>query len=136
MALPTFPRLNRFIKSIFAPATTIFCFSVLLTFIFILYQPTPGPGALQRLGWQSWDIIVEGTTTTADHVNVESPQPGGDASGVISNPETPSPSHDVDWWNVTSPTGTQYDPVSLPLDVWDPLMPHDTGCKCINFLAP
>ncbi|KAK7687305.1 hypothetical protein QCA50_009810 [Cerrena zonata] len=126
MAPPTFPRLTRFLKSIFAPATTIFCFSVLLTFIFILYQPTPGPGALQRLGWQSWDAIVD-RPVTADHVNVETPPTGGDASGAISIPGTPSTSPGVDWWNVTNPTTGQYDPVSLPLDVWDPLMPHDTG---------
>lgn len=128
MALPTFPRLTRFTKSIFAPATTIFCFSILLTFIFILYQPTPGPGALQRLGWQSWDIIVDGPVA-ADHVNVETPQTAGDTSGAISDPGKPSSSHGVDWWNVTNPTTAQYDPVSLPLDVWDPLMPHDTGRK-------
>ncbi|CAL1715541.1 unnamed protein product [Somion occarium] len=125
MALPTFPRLARFLKSIFAPATAIFCFSCLLTFIFILYQPTPGPGRIQRLGWQSWDVILD-SAANGNQVDVENPQNDEETSGAISDPNTPDKAHGVDWWNVTDPA-TQFDPVSLPLDVWDPLMPHDTG---------
>lgn len=37
-------------------------------------------------------------------------------------------SEGVDWWNVTTPTGQTVDSASLPLDVWAPLLPHDTGC--------
>jgi hypothetical protein len=117
-------RLGRFIRSIFAPTVAIFSFSCLLTFIFVLYQPTPGPGAIQRLGWQSWDVISDTTRRPAaagslgedlEDVNI----PGGGLSD-----------EGVDWWNVTSPDDAPtYDPASLPLDVWDPLMPHDTGCK-------
>ncbi|KAI0072805.1 Metallo-dependent phosphatase [Panus rudis PR-1116 ss-1] len=129
MPIPTVPRLARFIRSIFVPATAIFCFSCLLTFIFILYQPTPGPGSIQRLGWQSWDIVID--TPGSDHVDVEEKPAGQDTSGAISSPEQPvgsqDPSHEVDWWNVSETTAPQFDPVSLPLDVWDPLMPHDTG---------
>lgn len=33
----------------------------------------------------------------------------------------------VDWWNVTSFDDTMADAASLPLDVWAPLLPHDTG---------
>ncbi len=35
----------------------------------------------------------------------------------------------VDWWNVTQ-DDTTYDSGSLPLDVWGPLLPHDTGRMC------
>jgi hypothetical protein len=98
---------------------SIIGFSCLLTFIFVLYQPTPGPGRIQRLGWQSWDTISMSNTDTAqvpaDH-SVESGQ--GDVGGV---PEG------VDWWNVTKGQDGKVDPASLPLDVWAPLLPHDTG---------
>ena len=118
----SFARFGRFLRSIFAPTAAIFGFSCLLTFIFILYQPHPGPGALQRLGWQSWDVIQEVPTAGA-----------AASSGQTSEDvEVPSgqPHETVDWWNVTSPEDTvAYDPASLPLDVWDPLMAHDTGCE-------
>lgn len=75
----------------------------------------------------------------------------GDASGQSSdaNSETTPPSggishntsggadhdvdleheHQVDWWNVTNNDETNFDSTSLPLDVWNPLLPHDTGRK-------
>ena len=122
MAL-TFQRLGRFLRSIFVPATSIFVFSLLLTFIFVLYQPTAGPGEIQRLGWQSWDIISDKLTT----VNVPA-----NASISIPPPSSTPPLGDVpagvDWWDVAAPE-TKIDYASLPLDVWDPLMPHDTGCQ-------
>jgi hypothetical protein len=116
-------RFIRFIQSIFVPTTTIIGFSCLLTFFFVLYQPTRGPGDIQRLGWQSWDVI--------------SPLSTGDPSSDVNNvdhetwdpPPPTSGDHDadVDWWNVTSPTSGPFDSASLPLDVWAPLLPHDTG---------
>ena len=120
----SFARLGRFLRSIFAPTAAIFGFSCLLTFIFVLYQPHPGPGALQRLGWQSWDSVQE----------VSRPSPvsssGQTSEESEASPSTSQPNEGVDWWNVTSPEDVAaYDPASLPLDVWDPLMPHDTGCK-------
>lgn len=33
----------------------------------------------------------------------------------------------VDWWNITSGED-KVDSTSFPLDVWSPLLPHDTGC--------
>lgn len=125
----SFARLGRFLRSIFAPTAAIFGFSCLLTFIFVLYQPHPGPGALQRLGWQSWDPIQEvprpGSATSSGQTSEELEVPGGGESHSDVG---------VDWWNVTSPEdAASYDPVSLPLDVWDPLMPHDTGCKSLLF---
>lgn len=127
MAIPTIARVGRFLRAVFAPVTTIFCFSCLLTFIFILYQPHPGPGAIQRLGWQSWDIISDtqsASTSTA----------AGDGSEDLEIP--PGNDSEVDWWNITgSGEDTTFDPASLPLDVWDPLMPHDTGCESSETFA-
>ncbi|KAH9990180.1 Metallo-dependent phosphatase [Russula vinacea] len=115
-----FGRFVRFIQSIFVPTTAIIGFSCLLTFFFVLYQPTRGPGDIQRLGWQSWDII--------------SPLPAADLPGGVNETgnQSPPPSEDhdtdVDWWNVTAPGSTSpADSASLPLDVWAPLLPQDTG---------
>jgi hypothetical protein len=114
-------RFIRSIHSIFVPTTAIIGFSCLLTFFFVLYQPTRGPGDVQRLGWQSWDTI--------------SPLPTADLpSGVNEAGNQPPPTSgdhdtDADWWNVTVPgSTTAADSSSLPLDVWAPLLPHDTGC--------
>ncbi|KAF8556455.1 Metallo-dependent phosphatase [Imleria badia] len=100
-------RLFRFFRALFAPLAIIFAFSFLLTFVFILYQPTPGPGVLQRLGWQSWDAV-----TTVGYF-----EKGG---------QTPQdqPASGTDWWNVTAPAD---DASSYPTDAWVPLWPHDTG---------
>ncbi|TBU30138.1 Metallo-dependent phosphatase [Dichomitus squalens] len=116
-------RFARFLRSIFVPTASIIAFSCLLTFIFVLYQPTPGPGSLQKLGWQSWDTVndftgqVSGSGRPAD--DLESPSSGS------SVPEG------VDWWNVTT-SSDDLDVASLPLDVWDPLMQHDTGLSEIH----
>ncbi|THH27295.1 hypothetical protein EUX98_g6887 [Antrodiella citrinella] len=139
-------RLGRFLRSIFAPATAIIGFSCLLTFIFILYQPTPGPGAKQRLGWQAWDIISD-VPLPSDNIDLGTPTMGNPVSGgEISDPGIGQVDSGVDWWNVSSPDNMndQFDPTSLPLDVWDPLMPHDTGfselyvtnCWIDPFFAP
>lgn len=108
-------RLMRALRSICAPITTVIGFSFLLTWIFILYQHDSGPGITQRVGWQSWEIV-----SLADAV---------DNASNNSKPSTdlgsPSP-EGVDWWNVTA-TNEATDYSSLPLDVWSPLLPHDTG---------
>ncbi|KAI0259375.1 Metallo-dependent phosphatase-like protein [Gloeopeniophorella convolvens] len=114
----TIGRFTRFLRSIFVPTTTIIAFSCLLTFFFVLYQPTRGPGDIQRLGWQSWDIISPLSTSSRPGDSPSLDEEGGGAQ--------PSGNHDVDWWNVTSPT-TSIDTASLPLDVWAPMLPHDTG---------
>jgi hypothetical protein len=123
-----FGRLIRSVHSIFVPTTAIVGFSFLLTFFYVLYQPTRGPGDVQRLGWQSWDIV--------------SPLPPADASSNVNETENQPPptsgDHDtgVDWWNATAPGSTSpVDSASLPLDVWAPLLPHDTGCMAFNPLA-
>ena len=117
-------RLLRFLRSILVPAASIIAFSSLLTFFFVLYKPTRGPGDTQRLGWQSWDLV--------------SPLPPTDPIDDINNGSPPPPTSgdhhpDVDWWNVTAPGAGPADTASLPLDVWAPLLPHDTGCM-LSFL--
>ena len=107
-------RFFRALRSLCAPITAVICFSLMLTYVFILYQPTPGPGIIQRLGWQSWESVKLSESAIA-----------------ASNPDASAPADDstsngVDWWNVTSEPTVDYS--SLPLDVWAPLLPHDTGC--------
>lgn len=118
MANFTLFRLARFIRSIFVPTASIIAFSCILSFVFILYQPTPGPGSIQRLGWQSWEVVNEyvGQSSTAQGVSEDLEYPTA-GSNIPDG---------VDWWNVTTGSDT-VDTASLPLDIWDPLMQHDTG---------
>lgn len=96
-------RFFRLFRALLVPVVAILAFSSLLTFVFILYQPTPGPGLAQRLGWQSWDTV--------------------DAAQQPTTPQDP-PSSGTDWWNVTT---SAEDASSYPTDAWVPLWPHDTG---------
>jgi hypothetical protein len=98
-----------------APITACIGFSCLLTFIFILYQPTPGPGIVQKLGWQSWELI-----SMTDAQVEESTHPSVGSGAAVPQ--------GVDWWNVTTPEDSAVDAASLPLDTYAPLLPHDTGC--------
>lgn len=112
----TCARVVRAFSSTCAPMTTIVGFSLLLTWIFILYKPNSGPGSIQKLGWQSWEVVSLSNDS-------QSPIQGNNTDlEVPIDPETP----DVDWWNVTLPE-PQVDSSSFPLDVWAPLLPHTTG---------
>jgi hypothetical protein len=113
MASFSLQRVLRFMRSV-QYMIAVFGFSCLLTFIFILYQPTAGPGIIQHLGWQSWETISSAT-------QARPPRPTQTPSSGSST--TP----DVDWWNVTEPQHGDVDSASFPLDVWAPLLPHDTG---------
>jgi hypothetical protein len=107
---PTMAFCLRFARTLCAPLAAIVAFSCLLTFVFILYQPTPGPGIKMRLGWQSWETISDDLS--------QSPQ----------SPPPPSDHHDgVDWWDITNTSSPNVDSASLPLDEWAPTLPHDTG---------
>jgi hypothetical protein len=117
-------RLARFLSASCAPITAIIGFSCLLTVIFILYQPTTGPGEIQRMGWQSWDVIFPVSTdaSTGDN-HIE----GGSQAGDVDT--------QMDWWNVTV-ADDKVDTASFPLDAWNPLLPHDTGREyacCVIF---
>ncbi|KAJ3859665.1 Metallo-dependent phosphatase-like protein [Lentinula novae-zelandiae] len=121
----------RFLRSMCAPITAVICFSCLLTFIFILYQPTPGPGIKQRLGWQSWDSISMSSEDLAAASSTSNGSTSQDQGGN-SSIELPE---GVDWWNVNGIPGLGQDKVdttSFPLDVWAPLLPHDTGLSEIS----
>ena len=104
-------RIFRFLRSILVPVGVVTGFGLLLTWILILYQPIEGPGELQRMGWQAWDTVKDGTA---------SPNTDASTEGSGSVPQG------VDWWNVTSEA--KPDVQSLPLDKWNPLLPHVTGC--------
>ncbi|OJA13538.1 hypothetical protein AZE42_07319 [Rhizopogon vesiculosus] len=116
-------------RGIFAPTAAVIGFSCLLTFIFILYQPTVGPGLSQRLGWQAWDAVTtidyfdKGSSTTQPGDAEAQPTPGND--GEVEG---------TDWWETTSsqPWDTTDDIESYPLDVWAPLLPQDTGISEID----
>lgn len=117
IAMP-FGRFLRFIRSIITPMTTILAFATLLTWMFILYQPTNGPGNIQRLGWQAWESVSMVSQGPSSDTEATTPSDGG-------NPIHDTP-EGVDWWNVTSDEKVQ-DTSSFPLDKWLPLLPHDTG---------
>lgn len=71
------------------------------------------------MGWQAWEVVSMNEAPDT--------KPGATTSG---NPNTPE---EVDWWNVTE-SQDKVDNLSLPLDVWSPLLPHDTGraSHCIS----
>lgn len=120
MAKQSLHRLYRSLRTLTVPIAAVIGFSCLLTFIFILYQPTPGPGIKQRLGWQSWEVIT-----------MYDPNAGSQPMQAPSKPQTGlgNVPQGTDWWNVTT-SSPAVDSASLPLDQWTPLMPHDTGREC------
>lgn len=113
----TVMRAIRAFRSACAPITTVICFSFLLTWVFILYQPNIGPGEIQKLGWQSWEVVSMPNDAQA---------PVHGANGTDLGTSTDAEMPDVDWWNVTT-TSDNVDTSSYPLDVWAPLLPHTTG---------
>src|SRR6202000_476235 len=94
MAFPTVGKVYRFFRNVSVPVSTFLSFSCMLIFIFILYQPTPGPGIIQRLGWQSWDVI---SVSQQDLSVTNSTTPGG----IATSPVEEQPDSGVEWWNVT-----------------------------------
>ncbi|KAF5362132.1 hypothetical protein D9756_002488 [Leucocoprinus leucothites] len=110
----------RGVRSVCLPVTTVVGFCFLLTWVFILYQPTPGPGIIQRMGWQAWES-VDSTATAPSKGNTDTVSNEGSNTG--GNGDVPN---DVDWWNVTTKQDN-IDYGSFPLDTWNPLLPHNTG---------
>jgi len=104
----------RGLRSICAPITATIGFTLMLTYVFVLYQPSRGPGIKQKMGWQSWEVIT--TSNGSGETHAPSPSSNTSTDGG------------VDWWNVTAPED-KVDFSSLPLDVWSPLLPHNTGCE-------
>jgi hypothetical protein len=94
-------------------------FSLLLTWIFVLYQPSPGPGELQHMGWQAWELVSNPNKGSVDQHT---------SNGTVDSGSKTPVQEGVDWWNVTV-EDNGVDTTSFPLDKWLPLLPHDTGCK-------
>ncbi|KAF9266823.1 Metallo-dependent phosphatase [Marasmius fiardii PR-910] len=114
-------RVLRTFRSTCAPFTAIISFSCLLSFLFILSQPSPGPGLIQRLGWQSWDSISVPDGSKASSTSNHTDTTIGTGHGSTNVPEG------TDWWDTSSSDSEKIDFASLPLDTWAPLLPHDTG---------
>ena len=109
----------RGIRSTCLPLTTFVAFSLLLAWIFVLYQPNYGPGKKQKIAWQSWESV---SIKAPARPSVSKPSDANHGAGGA------AAKGGVDWWNVTRPD-EKIDYASLPLDVWSPLLPHDTGCE-------
>ncbi len=91
------------------PIACYVLFFLLLTFLF--YGKPRALGKLQHIGWQAFDIVSLNPVTT------ESP----------TKPSVPTKGNSTDWWEVED-DGVEPPPTSLPLDVWNPLLSHHTGC--------
>jgi len=61
-------------------------------------------------------VTIDNTTAQGDETGPDNIPPG------------------TDWWDVET-TALEIKSRGPPLDVWDPLLPHDTGCKCGARLA-
>jgi hypothetical protein len=111
---------------------TVLVFAAILTYIFTLYHPPPsGPARSQRIGWQSWDIVMFGSKKSDDTKGTSGVSTGGagtgtgtgSGSGTSKQNETNST---VDWWEQPDQTPAE-NYQSLPLDIWAPLLNHHTG---------
>ncbi|KAG1878635.1 Metallo-dependent phosphatase-like protein [Suillus tomentosus] len=123
MAAFSFSRVGRSMRGILLPTAAVIGFSCLLTYFFVLYQPTVGPGIAQRLGWQAWDAVA-----TVDYFDKGPSTPTVTGDPADGQP-IPVNDDETDWWETINnqPWDTTDDIESYPLDVWAPLLPHDTG---------
>ena len=67
------------------------------------------------MGWQEWELVA---------LKNGAPQP--------TSPSKAPPQNDVDWWDVEDDETNSQSSTSLPLDQWNPLLPHDTGLSEIG----
>ena len=106
----------------------------MLSILFILYQPTRGPGRyVQRIGWQSFDFVQEDSALLPQGPLPVDPGSIGGSVGTGDGGLSSLPP-DVDWWDVENAAATEnaassWSSASLPMDKWNPLLPHDTGCE-------
>ena len=109
----------RRIFRLIVPVVLVFCFSLSLGFLFILYHSPRAPaGRLQRLSWQRWDVVS---------LNADGSIPAGSTGGGGGATNTTG---GKEWWELEElDAGETPASVSLPLDVWSPLLPHSTGRK-------
>jgi hypothetical protein len=106
-------KLRRAAKSAI-PLTCFALFAILLTF-YLFDKPIP-LWKLQRLGWQSFDLV------SFENFN--------SSSGPSQRPLPPN--NETDWWDVEDDATEALSPTSFRLDVWNPLIPHRTGCRSLG----
>ncbi|KIJ55458.1 hypothetical protein M422DRAFT_151719 [Sphaerobolus stellatus SS14] len=123
MAVSFIGRILRRLKATSAHIGAFLLFSGLLSYIFIFYQPSKGPGESQQLGWQSWDNVSPSRRPAIQ-------KPAED--GVKTDVPTENSDNSTEWWDVEGDKVSGVDSASLPLHYWDPLLPHDTGCKFLK----
>ncbi|EJU03587.1 Metallo-dependent phosphatase [Dacryopinax primogenitus] len=103
------------LRRLIVPFSVLVCFSFLLTFLFYLHRPR-GLQPIQniRFGWQAWDAVSY------------APQPDRPASNGSGDTVKPPPTQGKHWWEIPEVSDGTI-PQTLPLDIWDPLLPHKTG---------
>lgn len=100
------------------PLIGVFLFSLALGYLFILNQLPAAPEAFRRISWQKWDVVSL----------------IGSSSNAPSNPKpNTNGTNGEEWWQAEElDAGEAPASVSLPLDVWSPLLPHSTGCESLH----
>jgi hypothetical protein len=94
-----------YLRSFLPPASTSLLLAFLLSSYFILVHPAPSvPHISSRLGWQSWEVVEVATKKVQVPIANSSTDGAEGDDGLAEGGE-----------------------VVLPLDSWDPLMPHSTG---------
>lgn len=96
----------------------ILAFCVLLTTLDLLGNPV-NPARNQHLGWQSWDVVRYHKAKASQEVI-----PSGSLTGSL--PEDDTSTDETEYTDSFAP--------SLPLDNWDPLLPHATGISEITVM--
>lgn len=99
--------IQRWLKVGLTPFVVVVAFSILLLSLGLLSTQTTSPARSRNIGWQSWDIVKY-------HLSSESAQ-------------QPSSVQDDDEWATASS--------ALPLEKWDPLVPHTTGITEITVVS-
>jgi len=107
------------------PIGLILSFCVLLTTLDLLGTPI-NPARNQHLGWQSWDVVrypkvVKPGQQVVSPGSLTGSKPGDDANDTS------------DLFDSDDDDSTSFAP-SLPLDNWDPLLPHATGISEITVM--
>lgn len=100
------------LRSLLPPTVAWVVFAFLLSSVVLLSQPFPQTTISSKVGWQSWDVIeLSSQRPIAANKTTE----GG--GGTVGDGAEEDDEDDDGWVG----------DVALPLDSWDPLLPHSTG---------